>query len=120
GKMEEAKLYYYKALFHDPNCGNALYELAKLYESGNDNVNAVNFFDRAAQELNKVGDPISKVKAKDCEKHILKLSPYTTEFNTMMEAYAQDLGKITAKATDSITQEEAQNKIMALNLTQIV
>jgi hypothetical protein len=118
--MEQAKLYYYKALFHDPNCGTALYELGKLYEAGNDNVNAVNFFDRASHELVKLGDPISKVKATDCEKHILKLSPYTTQFNTVMQDYAQDLGKITAKATDTITQEEAQNRVTALNLTQIV
>ena len=120
GKLEEAKNWYFKALFHDENCGPALYELAKIYENAGDSVNALNFFVRASQQLAGAGDPLSKAKGKDCDKHILKLSPFTTQMNTMMEDYAQELGKIAAKSQDTVTLEEAETKITLLNLSQRV
>jgi len=122
GRAEEAKLYYYKSLFHDSNCATALYALAKSYETANDNVNALNFFVRAGQEFNKnaAADPTARAKAKDCEKHILLLSPYTTQFNKMIEDYTLELGKIAAKNQDTLTQEEAGTKVTSLNLTTLV
>ena len=119
-RMEEAKLYYYKALFLDENCGDALYELAPLLAKSGDTVNALNFYVRANQELKKLGDPLSKVKATDCDKQILKLSPYASQFNATMADYAQDLGKIAAKANDSVTLEVAQERVSTLNLPQLV
>jgi tetratricopeptide (TPR) repeat protein len=119
-RMEEAKLYYYKALFLDENCGDALYELAPLLAKSGDTVNALNFFVRANQELKKLGDPLSKAKALECEKQILKLSPYASQFNATMADYAQDLGKIAAKASDSVTLEVAQERVSTLNLPQLV
>jgi hypothetical protein len=120
GKLDQAKLYFFKALFHDENCAQALYELGQIYETENDNINALNFFVRANQQFGNAGDPLSRAKSKDCEKHILKLSPYTTQFNTAMDDYAQELGKIAAKNTDTLTLEEAHNKVTVLNLSQYV
>ncbi len=116
GKLDQAKLYYFKALFHDDGCGDALYQLGQIYEAEDDKTNALNFFVRANQEFGKGGDPVARAKGKDCDKHILKLSPYTTQFNTAMEEYATELGKIAAKNTDSVTLEEAQSKVTTLNL----
>ena len=120
GKLDQAKLYFFKALFHDENCAQALYELGQIYETENDNINALNFFVRANLQFGQAGDPLSRAKAKDCDKHILKLSPYTTQFNTAMDEYAQELGKIAAKNTDTLTLEEAHNKVTTLNLSQYV
>ena len=120
GKLDQAKLYFFKALFHDEGCAEALYQLGQIYENENDSTNALNFFVRANQEFGKGGDPVARAKGKDCEKHILKLSPYTTQFNTAMEEYATELGRIATKNSDSITLEEAQNKVTSLNLSLYV
>src|SRR5579872_3499485 len=57
GNQNRAKEFFYKALVYDENCPIALYELAKIFELEGDNVSAVNFYVKAAQDLNKGSDP---------------------------------------------------------------
>jgi hypothetical protein len=118
--LGRAKKNFYAALAHDENCPIALYELAKIFENEGDTVSAINFYVKAAQECNRSSNATVKAKAQDCERRVQKLSPYATQFTTLMEGYAQELGRIATKNTDAPTLAEAQNKVRTLNLMTIV
>jgi hypothetical protein len=122
GKNDKAKDMCYKALANDEDCAEALFELAKLFEKENNMSAAGDFYVRAGREFGKgeAANPAFTSKRLEAETKIKRLNPYATRFATVMTDYAQELGGITKKSTDSLTLEEAGDRVSSLRLASIV
>lgn len=119
---EKAKDFFYKALAHDANCPIALYELGKLFETEGQNVSAADFFGRAALAFAKGEkvDPAFAAKKSDAQRRLQKLNPLAMQYNWAMEDYAAEITKITKNSPDSLTLEEAHQRVDRLELYKVL
>jgi len=122
GKPDKAKEICYKALANDEDAAEALYELGKIFEKEGKATTAADFLVRAARQLAKeeAGNPAFAGKHLDAERRVKALNPYAMRFTEAMTEYAGQLGAITKKVPDSLTQEEALDRIASLQLADIV
>jgi len=122
GKNDKAKDMCYKALANDEDCAEALFELAKIFEKENNMTAAGDFYVRAGREFGKgeSANPAFASKRLEAESRVKRLNPYATRFATVMTDYAQEIGGITKKSTDSLTLEEASDRVSSLRLASIV
>ena len=122
GKIETAKDYLFKALFHNHNCAVALYELGRIYQAENNPAAASDFLSHALHEMKNLENnrPDFAAKITDARLRLQSVNPYAAQFNTAMEDYAQDLGRILKRSNDSITNEEAANRVQLLSLASFV
>ncbi len=118
GKMEKGKDMLFKAPAHDQNCPVALLELGKQFEAEGMTASAADFLARAVVEFAKgeKANPAYSGKRMDANRRLQKLNPYASQFTTMLEDYAAELGRVVKKSPDSVTAEEAVRRMDALNL----
>jgi hypothetical protein len=122
GKTETAREYLFKALFHNPNCAAALYELGKIYQAEGNPAAASDFFSRALHEMKNLENsrPDFGAKITDARLRLQVVNPYAAQFNTAMENYSEDLGRIVKRSNDSITNEEVGKRVQLLSLASYV
>jgi len=122
GKTEQAREYLYKALAHDANCGDALYELGKLFEKDGQLTAAGNFLALASRELTRVeaDNPAAATKRKDADRRVLALNPAAAQMRQAMQDYSDDLAQITRKLNDALTHDEVADRIQTLSLEKYV
>jgi tetratricopeptide (TPR) repeat protein len=122
GKVEQARDMFFKSLANDPNCAEALYELGLLFEKDNNRVMAGEFLSRAQSEFNLLdaSTPGIAAKVKDTERRVLALNPAAAQLRRAMEDYAGDLATITQRVNDTMTLEEAGDRVKSLQLERYV
>jgi len=122
GKTDKARELAFKALAHDEDCGEALYELGKIFEMEKRDVTAADFLSRAAQHLaqGEATSPALATKRLDAERRLRGLNPYAGKYLSLMEEYSKDLVAITKKQPDSMTLEEANDRVNTLRLKTIL
>lgn len=122
GKPDKAKELCYKALANDEDAAEALYELGKMFEKEGMTTAAGDFLVRAARQFAKeeASNPGFASKRLDAERRVKLLNPHAPRFAELMTDYAQTLGQICKKTPDSLTAEEAQDRINALHLADVV
>lgn len=121
-RVDKAKETFFKALFHDPNCAVALYELAKIFQKEQNTAAASDFFTRAIHQMeNNVNSrPEFTGKIADAKTRLQAVNPYAAQFTGAMEDYAQDLGRIVKKSPDALTNDEAYTRVQVLCLATII
>lgn len=122
GKVDKAKEVCYKALANDEDAAEALYELGKIFEKDGQSVTAGDFLVRAARQFAKeeAGTPAFAGKRMDAERRAKLLNPFATRFTDAMTEYAAALGAIAKKTPDSLTAEEALDRVSLLQLANIL
>ncbi|MFH0939179.1 MAG: hypothetical protein V1899_07860 [Planctomycetota bacterium] len=122
GNSEKGKNLLFKALAYDADCPLALHELGKLFEIEGNRIAAAQFLSRAVVELGKRQkiDIAFASKKMDADRRLRQLNPYAGNFITLLEEYAQDLTNISKKIPDSLTAEEASQRISALHMADIL
>lgn len=122
GKLEQARENLYKSLAHDPNCGEALYELGKLFEKDGQLTAAGNFLALASRELLRVetDNPAAATKRKDADRRVLALNPAAAQMRQAMADYSDELAQITRKLNDALTHDEVSDRIQSLSLERYV
>ena len=88
GSTAQAKEMFYKALVHDENCPDALYELAKLTEKDGDTSLASDLYQRAITQYTQDNKPAGAAKKSDAEKRLRTLNPAQPKLNAAYEEYA--------------------------------
>jgi hypothetical protein len=122
GKTDKAKELCYKALANDEDCPEALYELGKIFEKEGKATAAGDFLFRAARQFAKDegANPTFASKRLDAERRVKSLNPYATRYAEAMTEYSMSLGTITKKTPDSMTAEEALDRVTILQLANVV
>jgi hypothetical protein len=122
GKVEKGKDLLFRAFAYDANCPLALYELGKLFEAEGNARAAADFLGRANVELAKgeKANPDFAQKRGDANRRLQKLNPYAMQFGSLVEDYAQELNRIMKKVPDTLTAEEARNRVDVLNLAALL
>ena len=122
GKAEKAREMFLRALGYDEACGVALYELGKMFEGEGNAVAASDFLSRAVTELGRdeKAKPEYAMKRQDAERRLQKLNVHAGALKSYMDEYATELGRIYKKNPDSLTAEEAHNRMRELALSNYV
>lgn len=122
GRTEKAKELCYKALANHEDCSEALYELGKLFEKDGQAALAASFLVRASRLFarQEAANPEFASKRADAERRIRALNPYALRLAALMTEYAQDLGAIVKKSPDSLTIEDALDRLRTLRLADLV
>jgi tetratricopeptide (TPR) repeat protein len=120
GNASQAKDLFYKALVHDENCPDALFELAKLIEKDGDNTLASDLYQRAIVQYTQDNKPANAGKRAEAEKRLRALNPAQPKLNAAYEEYAQDLDKVVKKLPDTLTEASALERINDLKLSTLV
>jgi len=122
GKPDKAKELCYKALANDEGAADALFELGKIFEKEGHTTAAGDFLVRAARQFAKeeTSNPAFASKRLDAERRVKLLNPYALRFADAMTDYAQTLCQICKKSPDSLTAEEALDRMDALHLADVV
>lgn len=122
GKVDKARDLCFRALANDEDCAEALYELGKIFEKDGRLIAAGDFLARAARQLAKDegANPAFTSKRLDAERRVKALNPYAARFNEVLTDYALALSLIVKKVPDTLTQEEALDRIGALRLPDFV
>jgi len=120
GLTVKARETFFKALAHNENCPTALYELGKLFEAEGQNAKAADFLARAVTELGKgeKNNPSWAGKKMDAQRRLKVLNPYAAQFTYLLEEYSQDLAKLTKKYPDTLTIEEAAQRVEVLEMAE--
>ncbi|HLX65127.1 MAG TPA: hypothetical protein VKX17_27910 [Planctomycetota bacterium] len=119
GNIPQAKDMLYKALVHDENCPDALYELARIIEKEDVSL-AADLYQRAFTEYTADNKPASAAKRSDAEKRMRTLNPAAPKLTAAYEDYAQDLDKVVKKLTDNLTETSAMERVNDLKLATLV
>lgn len=120
GNDEQAKDYFFKALANDENCGEALYELGRLYEKEGNPVLAGEFYERAAVQLAGEKKPALAAKRADAEKRLKAVNPLAVKLNGYFEDYARDLDRVASKLPDSMTLAALTERAEQLSLAKLL
>lgn len=122
GKQDKAKELCYKALANDEDSPEALYELGKIFEKEGNPTAAGDFLVRAARQFaqEEAATPAFASKRMDAERRVKGLNPFATRYTDMLTDYAVTLTQICKKSQDSLTAEEALDRISALQLDKVV
>lgn len=122
GKTDKAKEMCFKALAYDSDCPEALYELGKIFEKEGNNTAAGDFLVRAAQQLGaeEAANPEFAKKRKDAEFRAQKLNPFSGQLSAAFAEYSDSLNAIVKKVPDSLTLEEACDRVDQLKLKTMV
>ncbi|MGD0088336.1 MAG: tetratricopeptide repeat protein [Planctomycetota bacterium] len=122
GKTDKAKDLCYKALANDEDAAEAIFELGKIFEKEGNATAAADFLVRAARQFaqDEAANPAFGSKRLDAERRARALNPLANKYAEIMTDYAQTLGQICKKAPDSLTTEEALERISALQLEKVV
>ena len=116
GNTSQAKELFFKALAHDDNCPDALYELAKIVDKEGDSAAAGDLYQHAALAFALEAKPANSLKRTDAEKRARTLNPVAAKLTAAFEDYAVDLDKIVKKLTDPITETSAIDRVNDLQL----
>ncbi|HYG77960.1 MAG TPA: PA14 domain-containing protein [Planctomycetota bacterium] len=122
-KPEKARELCFKALANDETCPEALFELGKILEKDGKNVEAANFFVRAAREWSKSADapPAVQTKRADAERRVQALNPHAARFTALLTDYALEIGAALKKNNnDSLSLELAGERVRSLRLKELV
>ncbi len=120
GNIEQAKDYFYKALANDENCGEALYELARLFEKEGQPVVAGEFYERALVQLSQDKRTAMAAKRADAERRLKAVNPLAVKLNGYYEDYARDLDRLASKLPDSMTLAALTERAEQLKLDKIL
>ena len=122
GKTEMARDICYKALAQDENCPEALYELGIIFEKDGNNVTAADFLVRASRELarEETSTPGFATKRNDADARLKHLNEYAGRFASLLADYTLELNGIARKMPDSLTLDEACDRVDALNLRTVL
>jgi hypothetical protein len=121
-KTDKAKEMCFKALAFDSDCPEALYELGKIFEKEGNNKTAGDFLHRAAQQmgLEEAANPDFAKKRKDAEARAQRLNPYSAQLTSAFADYSTELNAIVKKVPDTLTLEEACDRVDQLRLKTMV
>ncbi|MCY3018862.1 MAG: hypothetical protein NTW87_07530 [Planctomycetota bacterium] len=122
GKADKARDLCFRALANDEDCPEALYELGKMFEKEGKAIAAGDFLARAARMFakNEADNPGFGSKRLDAERRLKKLNPYAGRLTELLTDYSLALSAVVRKVPDSLTKEEALDRIEALQLANFV
>jgi hypothetical protein len=122
GKPDAAKEMLFKALANDSDCPEALYEIGKIFEKEGNNTTAGDFLLRAAQQLGaeEAANPDFAKKRKDAEARAQRLNPYSAQLTAAFSDYTTELNAIVKRVPDTLTLEEACDRVDQLRLKTMV
>jgi len=120
GNTAQAKDLFYRALAHDENCPDALFELAKIVDKDGDATTASELYQHAALIFAQENKPGTGPKRAEAEKRVRALNPVAAKLDAAFEEYGQDLDKIVKKLPDPLTEVSAEERVNELQLPTIL
>lgn len=114
GNYDQAKDLLYRALAHNENCGNALFELAKIEDLHGDKNLSKDLYERSFHLL------VDLQKIEDCEKKLRIMHSSVVRISDAVSEYNKDVVSVFKRYPDMLTTELAINRVEMIKSMNVI